>query len=66
MRRPGYRTGSLEYSQSTAANIAHPKNSTPMVSDGASDEVVGAVDDEPAWRHTTVAVSAQAAMNGSQ
>ena len=47
MRRSGKRTGSFEYSQSTAANIAQPKNSTPMVSAGASDDVVGAVDDEP-------------------
>ena len=38
----GSAPGCVEYSQSTAANIAHPKNSTPMVSDGASDDVVGA------------------------
>ena len=64
--RSGKRTGSFEYSQSTAANIAQPKNSTPIVSAGASDEVIGALDDEPTCRHTTVPVSAQASMNGSQ
>ena len=57
----GKRTGMREYSQSTAANIAQPKNSTPMVSAGASDDVVGALDDDPTCRHTTVPVSAQAA-----
>ena len=46
--------------------MAQPKNSTPMVSAGASEEVIGALEDEPTCRHTTVPVSAQAAMNGSQ
>ena len=39
---------------------------TPMVSAGASDDVVGAVDDDPTCRHTTVPVSSHAARNGSQ
>src|SRR6476660_10430854 len=64
--RSGKRSATLEYSQSTAANIAQPKNSTPMVSDGAPLDVAGADDDEPTCRHTTVSVSAQAARNGSQ
>ena len=64
--RSGKRTGILEYSQSTAANIAQPKNSTPMVSDGAPLDVAGADDDEPTCRQTTVSVSAHAARNGSQ
>jgi len=46
--------------------MAQPKNSTPMVSDGAPVEVVGADDEDPACRQTTVPVSAQAARNGSQ
>ena len=36
-----------------------------MVSAGASDEVVGAVDDDPTCRQITVPVSSHAAMNGS-
>ena len=62
----GNRTGILEYSQSTAANIAQPKNSTPTVSDGAPDDVAGADDDDPTCRQITVSVSSQAATNGSQ
>src|ERR1700722_3011212 len=62
----GNRTGIFEYSQSIAANMAHPKNSTPIVSEGAPVDVAGADDDDPAWRHSTVPVSSQAAMNGSQ
>jgi hypothetical protein len=62
----GKRTGIFEYNQSTAANIANPKNSTPIQSPGASLEVVGVDPDEPTWRHTTVPVSSHAARSGSQ
>ncbi len=37
-----------------------------MASGGASVEVIGVLDDEPTCRQTTVSVSSQAAMNGSQ
>ena len=37
-----------------------------MVSAGASDDVDGALDDEPTCRHTTVPVSSHAARSGSQ
>ena len=37
-----------------------------MVSEGASGAVAGDVPDEPTCRHTTVPVSSQAAMSGSQ
>ena len=37
-----------------------------MVSGGASGAVDGACDDDPTWRHTTVPVSSQARMSGSQ
>ena len=55
-----------EYSQSTAAVIAYAKNSTPCTSGGASSVVEGEVPDEPMCRFTTVPVSAQAAISGSQ
>ena len=37
-----------------------------MVSGGASGAVDGACDDDPTCRHTTVPVSSQARMSGSQ
>src|SRR4051812_1198706 len=66
MRMSGWRTGTSEYSQSTAANIAYPKNSTPITSGGASADVDGEVPDDPMCRLITVWVSAHASMNGSQ
>src|SRR3954469_21591782 len=64
--RSGKRSATFEYSQSTAANMAQPKNSTPMVSDGAPVDVAGADDDDPTCRETTVSVSGHAGGNGSQ
>ena len=55
-----------ENSQSTAANMAYPKNSTPTTSAGASSDVFGEELDEPTWRLTTVPVSSHAAISGSQ
>jgi hypothetical protein len=46
--------------------MAQPKNSTPIVSEGAPVDVAGADDDDPACRQSTVPVSSHAAMNGSQ
>src|SRR4051812_28854335 len=62
----GNRTGILEYRKSTAENMAYPKNSTPMVSGGASGAVDGDDDDDPTCRQTTVPVSSHACITGSQ
>src|SRR5579862_9887762 len=66
MRMSGKRTGTFEYSQSTALYIPYAPNNTAGISGGASGDVVGDVPDEPTWRQSTVPVSAQAANSGSQ
>ena len=62
----GKRTGIIEYSQSTAENMAKANASTPMASAGASEDVDGRLDDEPMCKQMTVSVSSHACMNGSQ
>src|ERR1700692_4432395 len=64
--KDGYLVHTPEYSQSTAAVMAYAKNSTPATSGGASSVVDGDVPDDPMCRFTTVPVSAQAAISGSQ
>src|ERR1700742_515712 len=64
--RSGNLVGSPEYNQSTAAEIAYAKNSTPCTSGGASSVVDGEDPDDPMCRFTTVPVSAHAAIIGSQ
>src|SRR3954453_5422447 len=66
IRSFGNRTGTFEYSQSTAAYMPYAKNSTATVSGGASGAVIGELPDEPTCKHTTVSVSSHAAKNGSQ
>src|SRR5471030_1690360 len=66
MRMSGKRTGTFEYSQSTALYISYAPKRTAGISGGASAEVVGDVPDDPTCRHSTVPVSAHAANKGSQ
>src|SRR5271156_6879685 len=64
--RSGNLLGNPEYSQSTAAEMAYAKNSTPCTSGGASSVVDGDEPDDPMCRFTTVPVSAHTAIIGSQ
>jgi hypothetical protein len=57
----GNRTGTFEYSQSTALYMPYAPKRTAGISGGASLEVVGEVPEEPTCRHKTVPVSAHAA-----
>src|SRR6478752_10625298 len=66
MRMSGKRTGTFEYSQSTALYMPYAPNRTAGISGGASSDVVGDVPDEPTCRQSTVPVSAHAAKSGSQ
>src|SRR5690242_3426153 len=66
IRMSGNRTGTFEYSQSTALYIPYAPNSAAGISGGASADVVGDVPEDPTCRHSTVPVSAHAAKSGSQ
>ena len=63
--RSGKRSGTPDHSHSPAARSAFTGNTVGNSSNGGSGEGSGAHDDAPVCRHTTVAVSSQAAKKGS-
>ena len=62
----GNRSGTPDHSHSPAARRALTGNTVGRSSKGGSGEGSGAQPDVPVCRHTTVAVSSQAAKKGSQ
>ncbi len=66
IRMPGYRTGRPDHSHSAQADSdIWPNRVAPRATIGLSAAMSG-MPDEPTWRETTVSVSSQAAMIGSQ